>query len=135
MCLQYRQVRRLTSQISDVNIISHNPSKRNVDDQLKTIREEKHKEYLHNTGHKSLSLENNQKNKENSNNAIIFKTEMYTKTKQSKKAIRLLGQRVPILLSVILWKTVLTKNGCLRSMVTLLFFTFQEQELKTSIST
>ena len=32
---------------SDINIISHNPSKRNIDDQLKTIREEKHKEYLH----------------------------------------------------------------------------------------
>ena len=31
---------------SDVNIISHNPSKRNIDDQLKTIMEEKDSEYL-----------------------------------------------------------------------------------------
>ena len=31
---------------SEINIISHEPSKRNIDDQPKTIREEKHKEYL-----------------------------------------------------------------------------------------
>ena len=51
-------------EFSDVNIISHNPSKRNFNDQLKTIRVEKQKEYLHNAGCKSLSLENN-KNNEN----------------------------------------------------------------------
>ena len=45
--------------------IIHTLSKRNSDDQLKTIREEKHKEYLHNTGRKYLSWENN-KNNENS---------------------------------------------------------------------
>ena len=50
---------------SDIHIIIHNPSKRNIDDQLKTIPEKKHKEYLHNTGRKSPSLENN-KNNENS---------------------------------------------------------------------
>ena len=44
--------------------MSDNPSKRNIDDQLKTIREEKQKEYLHNAGRKSPSVENN-KNKEN----------------------------------------------------------------------
>ena len=60
---------------SDINIISHNPSKRNSDDQVKTIREEKHKEYLHNAGRKSPSLENNKKTKIQ-NNATIFKTEM-----------------------------------------------------------
>ena len=54
----------LLVKFSDVNIISHNPSKRNIDDQL-MIREEKHKEYLHNAGRKSQSLENN-KNNENS---------------------------------------------------------------------
>ena len=43
--------------------ISHNPSKRNIDDQLKTIREENHKECLHNVGRKSPSLENNKNNK------------------------------------------------------------------------
>ena len=48
--------------LSDVNIINHNPWKRNIDDQLKIIRKEKHKEYLHNAGHKSLSLKNNKTN-------------------------------------------------------------------------
>ena len=46
----------------EINIISHEPSKRNIDDQLKTIREEKHKEYLHNAGCKSPLLENNKSN-------------------------------------------------------------------------
>ena len=57
------QYKRLASRFSDINIISHNPSKRNIDDQLKTIREENHKEYLHNAGLKSPSLENNKNNK------------------------------------------------------------------------
>ena len=48
---------------SEINIISHELSKRNIDDQLKTIREEKHKEYLHNAGCKSPLLENNKSNK------------------------------------------------------------------------
>ena len=48
---------------SDGKIISHNLSKRNIDDHLKTIREEKHKVYLQNTGLKSLILENNENNK------------------------------------------------------------------------
>ena len=45
------------------NIIRCNPWKRKIDDQLKNIREEKHKEFFY-AGHKSLSWENN-KNKEN----------------------------------------------------------------------
>ena len=49
---------------SEINIICHELSKRNIDDQLKTIRKEKHKEYLHKAGCKSPSLENN-KNNEN----------------------------------------------------------------------
>ena len=49
-------------ELNDINIISHNSSKRNTDDQLKIIREEKHKEYLHNAGCKSLSLKNNKNN-------------------------------------------------------------------------
>ena len=49
---------------SEINIICHELSKRNIDDQLKTIREEKHKEYLHKAGCKSPLLENN-KNNEN----------------------------------------------------------------------
>ena len=57
--------RDLLVNFSDINIIRHNHSKRNIDDQLKTIREENPKEYLHNAGHKSLSLDNN-KNNENS---------------------------------------------------------------------
>ena len=47
---------------SKINIICHETSKRNIDDQLKTIREEKHKEYLHNAGCKSPLLENNKSN-------------------------------------------------------------------------
>ena len=39
------------------------------------IRKDRHKEYLHNAGRKSLSFENS-KNNENSKNAIIFKAEM-----------------------------------------------------------
>ena len=49
----------------DVNIISHNPPKRNIDNKLKIIREVKHEEYRHNAGRKSLTLANN-KNKKNS---------------------------------------------------------------------
>ena len=45
--------------------MSHNPSKRNIDNQLETIKEEKHKEYFLNAGRKSPFLENN-KNNENS---------------------------------------------------------------------
>ena len=40
--------RDLLVKFSDVSIIKHNPSKRNIDDQLKTIREENHKGYFHN---------------------------------------------------------------------------------------
>ena len=35
---------------SEINIICYELSKRNIDDQMKTIREEKHKEYLHKAG-------------------------------------------------------------------------------------
>ena len=38
------------AKFSEINIINHEPSKRNIDHQVKTIREEKHKEYLHNAG-------------------------------------------------------------------------------------
>ena len=48
---------------SEINIISHKPSKRNIDDQLKTIRKENHKEYLHNVDCKSPLMENNKNNK------------------------------------------------------------------------
>ena len=63
----------LLVKFSDVNIISHNPCKRNIYGRLKMIRKDRHKEYL--SGRKSLSFENS-KNNENSKNAIIFKTEM-----------------------------------------------------------
>ena len=43
----------------EINIISHERSKRNIDDQLKTITEGKHKQYFHNAGCKSPLLENN----------------------------------------------------------------------------
>ena len=52
------------AKFSEINIISHEPSKINIDDQLKIIREEKRKEYLHNTGCKSPLLGTN-KNNEN----------------------------------------------------------------------
>ena len=67
------------------------------------------------------------------NNAIVFKTEMQTKTNQSKQAVKLLRHRVSLLFFVILWQMVLTKNDCLRRMVTLGFFTSQEQVLTISI--
>ena len=50
------------AKFSKINVISHELSKRNIDDQLKTMREEKHKEYLHNAGCKSPLLENNKSN-------------------------------------------------------------------------
>ena len=56
------QSRDWLAKFCEINIISHEPSKRNIDDQLKTIREEKHKEYLHNAGCKSPLLENNKSN-------------------------------------------------------------------------
>ena len=65
------------AKFSEINIISHETSKRNIDDQLKTIWEEKHKEYLRNAGFKSLSLENNKNNKNPKQcDTVIFKTEM-----------------------------------------------------------
>ena len=63
------------AKFSEINIISHEPLKRNIDDQLKNIRKEKHKEYLHHVGCKSPLLENNKTTK-TKNSAIIFKTEM-----------------------------------------------------------
>ena len=47
----------------NVNTVDTEISNMNTDDQLKTIREEKHQEYLLNTGCKSLSSENTQNNK------------------------------------------------------------------------
>ena len=47
----------------DVNTVNTKISGRSIDDQLKMIREEKHQEYLLNTGCKSLSSENTQNNK------------------------------------------------------------------------
>ena len=47
---------------SEINIISHGPSKRNIDDHLKAIREEQHKEYLYNAACKSSLLENKKNN-------------------------------------------------------------------------
>ena len=82
---------------SDVNIISHNPSK-----QLKTIREKKHKEYLHNAGCKSLSLEKNKNNKKlklcnNLQDRSVDKNEPKKTNNQSPLPW------VPMQLSVILW--------------------------------
>ena len=52
------QIRVFThiSNDSDTNLI--NTVNRNIDEQLKAIREEKHKQYLQNTSRKSLSQEN-----------------------------------------------------------------------------
>ena len=47
----------------DVNTINTEISNMSIDDQLKMIREEKHQEYLLNTGCKSLSSENTKNNK------------------------------------------------------------------------
>ena len=47
----------------NVNTVDTEISNMNTDDQLKTIREEKHQEYLLNTGCKSLSSENTHNNK------------------------------------------------------------------------
>ena len=86
---------------TNIIIISHNPSKRNIDDQLETIREEKHKEYLHNAGRKSPSLENNKNNK-NSKQCNNLQDRNVGKTNQRKQTIDLFGHRVLVLLSVIL---------------------------------
>ena len=63
VCSKFKS-RDSLAKFSEINIISHELLKRKIDDQLKTIREEKHKEYLHNAGCKSPLLENN-KNNEN----------------------------------------------------------------------
>ena len=47
----------------DVNTVSTKVSSMSIDDQLKMIREEKHQEYLLNTGCKSPSSENTKNNK------------------------------------------------------------------------
>ena len=56
--------RDLLTKFSEINIISLKPSKRNIDDQLEIIKEEKHKEHLHSGGCK-LPLSENNKNNEN----------------------------------------------------------------------
>ena len=61
--LQYYKWGDSLVKFSNVNIISHSLSKRNINDQLKTIREKKHKGYHHNAGGKSVSLDNNKNNK------------------------------------------------------------------------
>ena len=50
------------AKFSEIIIIVHKLSKRNIDDHLKTIRKEKHKGYLHHAGCKSPLLENNRNN-------------------------------------------------------------------------
>ena len=114
------------AKFSEINIISHEPSKRNIDDQLKTIREEKHKEYLHNAGRKSPSLENN-KNNENSKQCDNLQDRNVDKTqpKEANNSLWSLGTCVIVGDSM----------DCLRSIATLKFFTFQGQELKISIIT
>ena len=47
----------------NINTVDTEISNMNIDDQLKMIREEKHQEYLLNTGCKSLSSENTHNNK------------------------------------------------------------------------
>ena len=47
----------------DVNTVNTKISSMSIDDQLKMIREEKHQEYLLNTGCKSPSSENTKNNK------------------------------------------------------------------------
>ena len=51
------------AETKNVNTVDTEISNMNTDDQLKTIREEKHQEYLLNTSCKSLSSENTQNNK------------------------------------------------------------------------
>ena len=87
---------------SDVNITSHNPSKRNIDDQLKTIREEKHNEYLHNAGHKSLSLENNKTN-ESPKQCDNLQDRNVDKHQPKETNNKSLWHWVLVLLLVILW--------------------------------
>ena len=136
LCLQCSQVKRLANKakFNEINIISHKIAKRNIGDQLITIREEKHKEYLHNAGYKSQLLENN-KNNENPKQYNNLQDRSIDK-KQSKE-----------INNTTLWPsgTCATvgdsmvngtdENGCLRSTITLKFFTSQEQEFKISIST
>ena len=55
---QDRQFWEFTRMSSDSDTNEINTMNRNIDEQLKTVREEKHKEYLQNTSRKSPSQEN-----------------------------------------------------------------------------
>ena len=101
---------------------------------MKTISEEKQKEFLHNADHKSLSLENSKNNKNsklchNLQDRNVHKNQPnVTNTKSPRK----LGTGIIFgdsIVNGINEKRLSKKHGNVK------FFTFQEQKLKMSIST
>ena len=70
----------------DVNTVNTEIANVGIDDQLKMIREEKHQEYLLNTGSKLQSLENN-KNNENTKQSSVLQArkENLNETAEPKK--------------------------------------------------
>ena len=101
---------------------------------MKTISEEKQKEFLHNADHKSLSLENSKNNKNSKlchnlqDRNVDKKQPKETNTKSPRK----LGTSIIFgdsIVNGINEKRLSKKHGNVK------FFTFQEQKLKMSINT
>ena len=83
---------KLLVKFSDGNTtINYNSSKRNIDDQVKTNREEEHGEYFHEAGWKSSSLQNNNNNK-NSKECGNFQERYVDKNQPMETKNQSLGQ-------------------------------------------
>ena len=83
---------KLLVKFSDGNTtINYNSSKRNIDDQVKTNREEEHGEYFHEAGWKSSSLQNNNNNK-NSKECDNFQERYVDKNQPMETKNQSLGQ-------------------------------------------
>ena len=109
--------------------INYNSSKRNIDDQVKTNREEEHGEYFHEAGWKSSSLQNNNNNK-NSQEYDNFQERYVDKNQPMETKNQSLGQSGTCF--IVGDSTVNCKDEKVFSKKhgNFKFFTFQGQELK-----
>ena len=133
VCSKFKS-RDSLAKFSEINIISHELLKRKIDDQLKTIREENHKEYLHNVGCKSPLLENNKNNENPKQCHNLQDRNVYKKQPKETNNTSLWASGTCAIVGDSMGNGIGEKRLS-KKHETLKFFTFQEQELKISIST
>ena len=136
---QFWEFTRMSSD-SDTNKI--NTVNRNIDEQLKAIREEKHKEYLQNTSRKSPSQENivietNEKNDRDKTNGQPNNThdnnEVKNEQDERDNQFYWPSGTCAIVGDSIQWSMESMENGYHKIIVTLKFFISRVQELKILI--